>query len=88
MWCRSSARGAAPEVFPKPLVDEALALQREILRVAVLFERTMPYAHYDYLIAILGQIDTLSLCRGKSSGKEMVRLSNFLDEYMPLANVT
>lgn len=80
-----------PEDVAKTLIDDALDLQREVLHVAALFEQTnflgdssrMPYAHYGYLMAILGQIDTLSLCCGKNGGKGLVRLRKFLDEYMP-----
>lgn len=84
-WHNSSV---TPEDVAKTLVDQALALQCEVHRVAALFEQTnflddpsnMTYAHYGYLMAILGQIDTLSLCCGNGGGQ--TRLTKFLDEYM------
>lgn len=77
-----------PEDVAKTLVDQALALQREVLRVGALFEQTnflgdtdnMPHAHYGYFMAILGQIDTLSLCCGNGGGQR--RLEKFLDDYI------
>lgn len=84
-WHNSSV---TPEDVAKTLVDQALALQREVSCVGALFEQTnflgdtdnMPHAHYGYLMAILGQIDTLSLCCGNGGGKR--RLKKFLDDYI------
>jgi hypothetical protein len=84
-WHNSSV---TPDDVAKTLVDQALDLQREVRRVAALFEQTnflgdtsnMPYAHYGYLMAIFGQIDTLSLCCSNGGGKD--RSEKFLDDYI------
>ena len=61
-----------------------------------LFERTdflgdgsnLPHAHYGYLMATLGQIDTLSVCdRGGSRRDQMKRMVTFLETYVPPGNV-
>jgi hypothetical protein len=75
----------------KRLVELAHALQHEIHLVSDLFQQTdflgdannLPHAHYGYLMAILGQIDTLSVCHGENAGQgQTPRMTAFLDRYV------
>jgi hypothetical protein len=73
------------------LVDQALALQREVSLLSGLFEQTgflgdvgnLPHAHYGYLMATLGQIDTLSVCNGAGPRPgQTSRMVAFLETYV------
>jgi hypothetical protein len=73
------------------LVDDALALQREVSLLSGLFEQTgflgdgshLPHAHYGFLMATLGQIDTLSVCdRGGPRRDQRKRMVDFLETYV------
>jgi len=75
----------------KRLVDHALALQREVSLLSGLFEQTrflgdasnLPHAHYGYLMATLGQIDTLSVCNGAGPRPgQTSRMVAFLETYV------
>ena len=75
----------------KRLAQDARALQHEIHLVADLFHQTdflgdadnMPHAHYGYLMATLGQIDTLSVCHGGNASQgQTPRMIAFLDRYL------
>ena len=73
----------------KRLVEHARALQHEIHLVSDLFQQTdflgdlnnLPHAHYGYLMATLGQIDTLSVCY-KGNEKQTPRMIAFLNRYV------
>ncbi len=73
------------------LVDHALALQGEVRLLSGLFEQTgflgdvsnLPHAHYGYLMATLGQIDTLSVCNGAGPRPgQTSRMVAFLETYV------
>jgi hypothetical protein len=76
------------------LVDHALALQREVSLLLRLFEQTgflgdgsnLPHAHYGYLMATLGQIDTLSVCDAGRTAQAR-RMVGFLETYVHPGNV-
>jgi len=79
------------ERIAKRLVDHANELEHEIHAVSDLFRRTrfldnpanMPYAHFGYLMATLGLVDTLSLCdAGSDNKKQTPRMCSFLDAYV------
>jgi hypothetical protein len=61
----------------KRLAQHARALQHEIHLVADLFQQTdflgdinnLPHAHYGYLMATVGQIDTVSVCHGGNASQ-------------------
>ena len=78
------------------LVDHALALQREVRLLSGLFEQTgilgdgsnLPNAHYGYLMAMFGQIDTLSVCNRAGHRRDQTsRMVAFLDTYVRPGNV-
>ena len=78
------------------LVDHALALQGEVRLLSGLFEQTgflgdvsnLPHAHYGYLMATLGQIDTLSVCNGAGPRPgQTSRMVAFLETYVRTGNI-
>jgi hypothetical protein len=76
------------EAIAERLVDHALALQREVSLLSGLFKQTsflgdgsnLPHAHYGYLMATLGQLDTLSVCdKGGPRREQRKRMVAFLE---------
>lgn len=72
------------------LVDQALALRQEVSLLSRLFERSgflgdvnnLPHAHYGYLMATLGQIDTLSRCNDGAEPSQTKQMVCFLENYV------
>jgi hypothetical protein len=79
------------EAIATEITDSAAALEGEVTTLAKSFKesrffgdnRNFPHAHYGYIMACMGQIDLMSLCRyDATAGKQTPRMKKFMQQYL------